>query len=116
MCGVVGILNLDGREVNPSDVELMNGQIVHRGPDSDGKKFFGSFGMGMRRLSIIDLGTGQQPLANEDESIWLVCNGEIYNYRELSDRLKQAGHRFRTGSDCETIVHAYEEYGDDFLK
>ena len=90
--------------------------IVHRGPDDQG--FFEGEGavLGMRRLSIIDLEGGHQPISNEDETVWVVNNGEIYNFQDLRDRLVRSGHRFRTGSDTEVIVHAYEEYGDAFLE
>jgi asparagine synthase (glutamine-hydrolysing) len=89
--------------------------IVHRGPDDDGFHAGDGAIIGMRRLSIIDLSGGHQPIANEDETLWLVCNGEIYNFQPLRERLKQAGHRFRTGSDVEVILHLYEEYGDRFV-
>src|SRR5512143_114680 len=90
-------------------------RTIHRGPDDEGRFVRGPLAMGMRRLSIIDVGGGHQPLANEDGSIWLVANGEIYNYRELRSELAAQGHTFRTGSDCETLLHLYETHGDDFL-
>src|SRR5882672_8428885 len=90
----------------------MCGAMSHRGPDEFGVYRDGRAGLAHARLSIIDLASGQQPLANEDESIWLVFNGEIFNYLELRDDLLRAGHRFRTKSDTEVIVHAYEEWGD----
>src|SRR5262249_54087542 len=117
MCGIHGLLSLSGR--TPPDASLharMGGVTVHRGPDDHGHFVDGDVLLGMRRLSIIDLAGGHQPIANEDERLWVVCNGEIYNFRELRARLEQAGHRFRTGSDTEVIVHAYEEYGDDFVR
>lgn len=86
--------------------------IAHRGPDDEGFYTDGGLAIGMRRLSIIDLATGQQPISNEDGTVWIVFNGEIYNFRELRDELRQRGHRFRTNSDTETIVHLYEEYGE----
>jgi asparagine synthase (glutamine-hydrolysing) len=89
----------------------MNRQITHRGPDDDGFFVDGNVGLGMRRLSIIDVQTGHQPLSNEDGSVWIVFNGEIYNHRELHTDLNASGHRYRTQSDTETIVHLYEEYG-----
>jgi asparagine synthase (glutamine-hydrolysing) len=91
----------------------MGAQTVHRGPDDEGHYSSGSLAFGMRRLSIIDVGGGHQPLSNEDDTLWLVANGEIYNYRELRTELAAAGHRFKTGSDCETILHLYETHGDD---
>lgn len=89
--------------------------IRHRGPDDEGTFVSDFVGIGMRRLSIIDLAGGHQPIHNEDQSIWIVLNGEIYNYRELRNDLEARGHRFYTDSDTETLVHLYEEYGDDFL-
>jgi asparagine synthase (glutamine-hydrolysing) len=93
----------------------MASAIVHRGPDDEGFYAADEIVMGMRRLSIIDLAGGHQPIANEDETLWVVCNGEIYNYRELRAELLKAGHAFRTHSDVEVVLHLYEEYGDKFL-
>jgi len=90
--------------------------IVHRGPDDEGIFIEGNFGMGMRRLSIIDLDTGHQPISNEDESLWVVLNGEIYNYVELRVELEKKGHKFKTKSDTEVLLHLYEEYGIDFVQ
>ena len=114
MCGIYGELNLHGGTVDASLVRAMGAMIVHRGPDDDGLYTDREVAIGLRRLSIIDLEGGQQPLFNEDRSIAVVCNGEIYNFRELRERLKSLGHSFRTGSDAEVIVHCYEEYGDAF--
>ncbi len=94
----------------------MNRQIAHRGPDDDGFFVEGNVGLAIRRLSIIDLNAGHQPIANEDESLWIVFNGEIYNHMELRAELEAIGHRYRTRSDTETIVHLYEEYGRDCVK
>jgi len=91
----------------------MNDQIIHRGPDDGGLFVEGRVGLAMRRLSIIDVKTGHQPLSNEDENIWIVFNGEIYNHQQLRADLEAAGHRYRTKSDTETIVHLYEQYGRD---
>ncbi len=93
----------------------MGDVTIHRGPDDSGSYVENGLGIGMRRLSIIDLEGGHQPLSNEDQTLWLVCNGEIYNFRELREDLIARGHRFKTGSDSEVILHLYEEYGDDFV-
>ena len=114
MCGIYGIIHLDGTAADPTLMERMGNITRHRGPDDHGWHADGNCVIGMRRLSIIDLAGGHQPLTNEDESLWLVCNGEIYNFRELRDELTASGHRFRTGSDCEVILHAYEAWGDAF--
>ena len=94
----------------------MNARLVHRGPDGQGAFHQGPVALAMRRLSIIDLEGGQQPLFNEDRSVVLVANGEIYNHVELRAQLRSQGHRFKSGSDCEVIVHLYEEYGPDCVK
>src|SRR3954465_7734492 len=113
MCGIAGIIGAD-REYRADAVDghRMCDAIIHRGPDDEGIQANGQAGIGMRRLSIIDLSTGHQPIHNEDRSVWVVFNGEIYNYRELRDALEAAGHRFYTNSDTETIVHGYEEWGE----
>ncbi len=114
MCGIVGLLNLDPTEkVERSLLERMCTAIRHRGPDDTGIWIGETVGLGMTRLSIIDLSTGQQPIHNEDRTVWIVFNGEIYNYREERDILLHRGHRFYTTSDTEVIVHLYEEYGED---
>jgi asparagine synthase (glutamine-hydrolysing) len=117
MCGFCGVLNFDGQApVSREDLAAMTATLQHRGPDDLG--FFWSIpvGLGHRRLSIIDLESGHQPLSNEDGSIWIVYNGELYNYQAIRANLEKAGHRFATLSDTEVIVHAYEEYGTDCLK
>ena len=113
MCGITGILNLDeGPPISRPILAEMNRVITHRGPDEDGFHVeAGRVGLAMRRLKIIDLQTGAQPIANEDSTVWVTFNGEIYNYKELGRELEARGHRFRTRSDTEVIVHAYEEYG-----
>lgn len=129
MCGIVGIASLGGAPVDQALLRRMCDAIVHRGPDDEGyytpdaENGFGSqfegaarVGLGMRRLSIIDLATGKQPIHNEDQTVWVVLNGEIYNYPELRTDLESRGHSFYTNSDTEAIVHAYEEYGDDVPK
>ncbi|MFQ5688805.1 MAG: asparagine synthase (glutamine-hydrolyzing) [Gemmatimonadota bacterium] len=109
MCGLAGIV--DPRGVDGAAVARMAEALAHRGPDDATVHLEPGFGVGFRRLSVIDLETGAQPLANEDGSIRVVCNGEIYNYMELRDRLLEAGHRFRSRSDTEVLVHLYEERG-----
>jgi len=117
MCGITGKINFDrSKNVDIDELRKMTDSIRHRGPDDEGFYINGNVGLGFRRLSIIDLSTGHQPLANEDDSIWIIFNGEIYNYQELHDDLIRKGHVFRTKSDTETIVHLYEEYGTDCLK
>jgi asparagine synthase (glutamine-hydrolysing) len=114
MCGICGIVAFDrGRTVEPRIVKAMADSIRHRGPDDEGLYAGGQAVLGHRRLSIIDLATGHQPIANEDGTVWIVFNGEIYNYRELQRELLAKGHRFQTHSDTEVIVHLYEEYGPD---
>jgi asparagine synthase (glutamine-hydrolysing) len=116
MCGIAGYVNLDpSRPADAGLVRAMTDALVHRGPDDEGFHVQGEVALGMRRLAIIDLQTGQQPISNEDGSIWIVFNGEVYNYRELREDLISRGHRFRTRSDTEVLVHLYEERGDDFL-
>jgi asparagine synthase (glutamine-hydrolysing) len=116
MCGIVGLtFNGGARAPAVETVRRMNAAIVHRGPDDEGILAAERVVLGMRRLSIIDLAAGHQPIANEDETVWIICNGEIYNYRALRAELQEAGHRFRTGSDVEVLVHLYEDRGDAFL-
>lgn len=113
MCGICGKFNFDPQDViRPELIQAMANTIVHRGPDDEGFYVHGPVGLGFRRLSIIDLSGGHQPLSNEDDSLWIVFNGEIYNYEELRNDLLQRGHRFKTKSDTEVIVHLYEEFGD----
>ncbi len=114
MCGICGLLHFDAeRQADEGLVRRMASVMEHRGPDAEGVHVDGPAGLGHRRLSIIDLSGGQQPMCNEDGSVWIAFNGEIYNYQEIADQLKTKGHQFRTRSDTETIVHAYEEYGAD---
>jgi asparagine synthase (glutamine-hydrolysing) len=117
MCGIVGIVDLrqSAQEIERS-LRTMTDRIVHRGPDDCGVHGQNGFGIGMRRLSIIDLAGGHQPISNETGTIHVVCNGEIYNFVELRQELLARGHIFQTGSDTEVIVHLYEEYGDAFLQ
>ena len=114
MCGICGVFYPNRTQRVSRDMLMsMNQQIVHRGPDDDGFFVEGNIGLAMRRLSIIDIQTGHQPIANEDNSLSIVFNGEIYNHQELRKDLESRGHHYRTKSDTETIVHLYEEYGDD---
>jgi asparagine synthase (glutamine-hydrolysing) len=117
MCGIAGILEF-GKDssVDSGVLRRMCDVMAHRGPDDDGIFTQEKIGLGMRRLSIVDLATGHQPLSNEDGSIWIVFNGEIYNHRSLRDDLIARGHHYRTQSDTETIVHLYEEYGKDCVR
>jgi asparagine synthase (glutamine-hydrolysing) len=117
MCGICGIFFSDreGR-ADRGLLATMNARIVHRGPDDEGLFVEENVGLAMRRLSIIDVKSGHQPLANENQDIWIVYNGEIYNHAELRPQLEARGHRYRTRSDTETIVHLYEEYGRDCVK
>ncbi|MEA3414798.1 MAG: asparagine synthase (glutamine-hydrolyzing) [Thermodesulfobacteriota bacterium] len=116
MCGICGIYNLDGRPVDNDLLHKMNNTLVHRGPDDEGYYVNGDVGLGHRRLSIIDLDTGKQPMGNEDGSIQVVFNGEIYNFLELWHQLKSKGHLFRTRSDTEVLVHGYEEWGENLVQ
>src|SRR5438876_6186473 len=117
MCGIVGIAHCDpSHAVARQQLHGMCDAMVHRGPDDFGLHVDRHVGIAMRRLSIIDLGTGRQPIANEDETVWVVLNGEIYNYRQLRQELEAAGHRFRTTSDTEVIVHLFEERGEECVQ
>src|SRR5215469_2622900 len=112
MCGIAGIVNADRTEpIAAAAIHRMCQAIVHRGPDDEGIFVKQNTGLGMRRLSIIDVAGGHQPVFNEDGSIWIVFNGEIYNFPELRPGLEARGHRFSTRSDTEVIVHLYEELG-----
>jgi asparagine synthase (glutamine-hydrolysing) len=119
MCGITGWANLDSRTPPPDGArELLHAmceRMVHRGPDSEGLFVTNGAALGMRRLAIIDLVTGEQPVFNEDKSVAVILNGEIYNYRELRADLERRGHAFRSASDTEVLPHLYEEYGDDML-
>src|SRR6187397_1383334 len=115
MCGICGTAST-GRAVDPDRLAAMSATLVHRGPDSDGAYVDGPVGLAARRLSIIDLDTGDQPIASEDGSVVDVQNGEIYNYEELTHELVRAGHSFCTHGDTEVLVHAYEEWGLRFAE
>jgi len=115
MCGICGQLSFQSdRPVERETLSAMCKVLTHRGPDDQGIYVHGQAGLGSTRLSIIDLSGGHMPLSNEDKSVWITYNGEIYNFPRLRDRLERAGHRFSTHSDTETIVHLYEEEGEDF--
>jgi asparagine synthase (glutamine-hydrolysing) len=117
MCGICGVFYSDrARRVSRDVLVTMNQQIVHRGPDDDGFFSEENIGLAMRRLSIIDIHTGHQPISNEDGGLWIVFNGEIYNHQDLRRDLESRGHRYTTKSDTETIVHLYEEYGSECVK
>src|SRR5260370_32899694 len=111
MCGICGKLMFDpAATVAPTLMKSMADAMVHRGPDDEGYYLSGPVGLGFRRLSIIDLNTGHQPISNEDGSVWVIFNGEIYNYRELREQLLAKGHSFTTKNDTEGLVHLYEAH------
>jgi len=112
MCGIYGIIHLDGAPADVSALSRMGSVTAHRGPDDEGAHVDGCCAIGIRRLSIIDLTGGHQPISSADDSVWVVCNGEIYNFRELRRDLEARGYAFKTGSDTETLIHLYAEYGD----
>ncbi|MBU4304707.1 MAG: asparagine synthase (glutamine-hydrolyzing) [Candidatus Omnitrophica bacterium] len=116
MCGICGTLNFNGQKADRSLLESMADALVHRGPDAHGYYISGNAGLGHRRLAIIDLNTGDQPLHNENSTVWTVVNGEIYNYHQLREMLEAKGHRFYTNTDSEVVVHLYEEYKEDCVK
>ncbi|MGE5838267.1 MAG: asparagine synthase (glutamine-hydrolyzing), partial [Acidobacteriota bacterium] len=112
MCGIAGKLNFDAQPVSRDLLQRMTDAVKHRGPDAEGHYFGEGIGLGHRRLSIIDLSTGDQPLCNEDRTVWTVFNGEIYNFAEVRSELEAAGHAFRTRTDTEILVHGYEQWGE----
>ena len=111
MCGICGVYGFNSRYIMKKMCDI----IAHRGPDDEGYYCDADVMLGMRRLKVIDLNTGNQPIYNEDKSIVIVYNGEIYNYKEIRDDLKRKGHFFKTNSDTEIIVHLYEEFEDNFV-
>jgi asparagine synthase (glutamine-hydrolysing) len=116
MCGICGQFNFARNEpVEPATIRRMTGTIVHRGPDDKGYFISGPVGLGFRRLSIIDLAGGHQPMSDVEETVWIIFNGEIYNYRELRAELQSKGHEFKTNSDTEVIIHGYKEWGTEVL-
>src|SRR5580698_4716935 len=117
MCGIAGIVSAQsGDRIDAETIHRMCQSIVHRGPDDEGLFVKDGTGLGMRRLSIIDVAGGHQPVFNEDRSIWVVYNGEIYNFPELRRDLEARGHRFSTHTDTEVIVHLYEEMGAECVQ
>src|SRR5215467_870729 len=117
MCGICGQYNfVTGAPVDAQAIKRMADAIAHRGPDDEGQYIAGSIGLGFRRLSIIDLEGGHQPMSDDDGSVWVVFNGEIYNFPELKSELQSHGHVFRTNSDTEVIVHGYKQWGNDVLQ
>ncbi|HUK35723.1 MAG TPA: asparagine synthase (glutamine-hydrolyzing), partial [Vicinamibacterales bacterium] len=114
MCGIAGRFNFDSaRPIDRGRLRAMTGALAHRGPDADGYYVADGIGLGHRRLSIIDLATGDQPVSNEDGTVWTVFNGEIYNFADVRRELEACGHVFRTNTDTEVIVHGYEQWGVD---
>ncbi len=112
MCGIAGIFNRASlRPAQPELLTAMLAAIRHRGPEAAGAYLHGAVGLGHDRLSIVDLEGGLQPIGNEDGTVWVVCNGEVFNFIELRHELIERGHTFRTGSDSEVIIHLYEEHG-----
>jgi asparagine synthase (glutamine-hydrolysing) len=116
MCGICGVVSLRGAAVDAEQLGAMNETLRHRGPDSGGLKLLGRAGLAARRLSIIDLAGGDQPIANEDETVWVVQNGEIYNYPELRREALERGHRLRTDCDTEVHLHLYEDHGPRYVE
>ena len=113
MCGIAGLYGLGGRlDADPAVIDAMCQRIEHRGPDDRGVFRHPIGHIGMQRLSIIDIATGHQPIHNEDRTVWIVFNGEIYNFRDLRSELDSAGHIFTTHTDTECIVHGYEQWGE----
>src|SRR6266403_2882220 len=116
MCGICGQFNFGRNDfVESGTIRRMTQTMVHRGPDDDGYYFSGSLGLGFRRLSIIDLAGGHQPMSDAEETVWVMLNGEIYNFKELRAELEKRGYQFRTNSDTEVIVHGYKEWGTEVL-
>jgi asparagine synthase (glutamine-hydrolysing) len=117
MCGICGFIKFNEpvREEDSNIIKRMNAKLFHRGPDAQDTLLFDNIALGFSRLSIIGLGNGMQPISNEDDTVFLICNGEIFNYIELREELRKKGHTFKTGSDVEVILHLYEEKGMDFL-
>src|SRR6266704_3202477 len=117
MCGICGQYDFGNlAPVRHRDIQAMTSTIIHRGPDDEGYFLDGPLGFGFRRLSIIDLAGGHQPMSDSEQSVWVIFNGEIYNFPELKKELQQKGHVFRTNSDTEVIIHGYKEWGCEVVK
>src|SRR3989338_4852875 len=117
MCGICGIISTAKEHIDEEVIRVMTEAMIHRGPDDEGIYSAPGVCLGHRRLSIIDLSSaGRQPLPNEDKSIWVILNGEIYNYKDLREELEKKGHKFHSNSDTEVIAHLYEENGQDCVK
>src|SRR5437870_1808106 len=116
MCGIVGVVDVRGREVEAQLAHRFCDALRHRGPDDEGYYVDGQVALGLRRLAILDLDGGHQPMSNEDGTVWVTFNGEIYNFRDLRQRFEGLGHTFATRSDTEVIVHAYEQYGPECVR
>ncbi len=117
MCGICGMFDMQNKNrIDIGILKSMNNKLIHRGPDAAAERIEENLGVGFNRLSIIDINNGMQPIFNEDHSMFVICNGEIYNYKELTKDLERKGHHQRTKSDCECIIHLYEEYGVDFIE
>src|SRR5882724_12481907 len=118
MCGIVGKVDFNPeRRIDPAQIRQMADSLRHRGPDDDGIWVNGNVGLGHRRLAIIDLSPlGRNPMCNEDGTVWIVFNGEIYNFRELRPSLESSGHRFRSNADTEVILHLYEAHGEQCVE
>src|SRR5712691_5416189 len=111
MCGIAGLVSLNADQLDKNVLLRMQKILTHRGPDDAGVYLNQNVGLAHTRLSIIDLASGHQPMCNEDGTIWITYNGEVYNYKELEEPLRATGHVFKTSSDTEVILHLYEEYG-----
>src|SRR3989304_4750075 len=116
MCGICGIVDSAGRPVDGATLRRLSAAIIHRGPDDEGYFEHAGIGLASRRLAIIDVAGGDQPIYNEERSIAIVYNGESYNYPELRAQLDKKGHQFRTNTDTECVVHLYEDHGDDCVQ
>ena len=118
MCGIFGVYNFSDEPIDKVKFTVSNNKLAHRGPDGEGYYWdnFCSLALGHRRLSIIDIESGHQPMCNENESVWITFNGEIYNYLELKEYLISKGHIFKTKCDTEVLIHGYEEFGEELPK